>query len=351
MAERLGVYTDKIAAHQQIRPLVRSIVAYGREQSAGGAAAVARALWPGDRDTLQLIERGAVTPTSSTTAASLASTSVAQLVRLMGPKSASGALFAASMNLNFDTALSILVPGIQQSATGAGFVGQGAPIPILSMQIDGPTLSTQKIGVGFALSRELFDGSNAEVAVRVVVQENLSLAVDTLLFDSTAGDATRPAGLRNGVNAIVATAGGNNDAMVKDIANLTTAIAPVAGSLSNIVLIANPVEAVKIALRAVNVPFVVLSSGVLPAGTMLAVAVNALCVAADGSPRIATTKEAAIHMETLPLPISSVGTPNTVAAPLRSLWQTDCIAIRLTEDLTWALRTTGAIAWTQSVTW
>jgi hypothetical protein len=40
-----------------------------------------------------------------------------------------------------------------------------------------------------------------------------------------------------------------------------------------------------------------------------------------------------------------------VAAPVRSLWQTDTLGIRMLLDINWAMRRTGVIAWTQSVTW
>ena len=40
-----------------------------------------------------------------------------------------------------------------------------------------------------------------------------------------------------------------------------------------------------------------------------------------------------------------------VAAPARSLWQTDTLGIRMMLDINWAMRRTGVIAWTQAVTW
>jgi hypothetical protein len=33
------------------------------------------------------------------------------------------------------------------------------------------------------------------------------------------------------------------------------------------------------------------------------------------------------------------------------LWQTNSAALRMIFELSWALRTTGAVAWTQSVGW
>jgi hypothetical protein len=40
-----------------------------------------------------------------------------------------------------------------------------------------------------------------------------------------------------------------------------------------------------------------------------------------------------------------------VAAPVRSLWQTDTIGVRMLLDLNWGMRRTGVIAWTQTMTW
>ena len=61
---------------------------------------------------------------------------------------------------------------------------------------------------------------------------------------------------------------------------------------------------------------------------------------------------ATLHMEdTTPLAIGTVGSPNTVAAPVRSLWQTDTVGIRMIQPMNWTLRRSGVLAWTQSVTW
>jgi hypothetical protein len=46
-----------------------------------------------------------------------------------------------------------------------------------------------------------------------------------------------------------------------------------------------------------------------------------------------------------------VATPNTVAAPVRSLFQTDSLALRMIMQCNWTLRRTGTLAWTQSITW
>jgi hypothetical protein len=70
------------------------------------------------------------------------------------------------------------------------------------------------------------------------------------------------------------------------------------------------------------------------------------------TPRFAVSNEATLHEEdTTPLPLSATGTPNTVAAPMRSLFQTDSIAIRLSLYVTWAMRRTGMVAVVVGATW
>jgi len=97
----------------------------------------------------------------------------------------------------------------------------------------------------------------------------------------------------------------------------------------------------------------VLASAGLANGIVMAIAVNALAVAGGNDPpKISVSTTGALHMEdTNPLPLASVGTPNTVAAPMRSLFQTATIAMRLIANLTWAMRAPGGVAWVQNVTW
>jgi hypothetical protein len=74
--------------------------------------------------------------------------------------------------------------------------------------------------------------------------------------------------------------------------------------------------------------------------------------ATGDAPSFVASDQATLHMEdTTPLAIGTAGTPNTVAAPVRSLFQTDSIGIRMTMDLNWALRRAGVVAFVSSVTW
>src|SRR5204863_366579 len=62
--------------------------------------------------------------------------------------------------------------------------------------------------------------------------------------------------------------------------------------------------------------------------------------------------QAVLHMEdTTPLAIGTVGAPNTVAAPVRSLWQTDSIGIRMLLDINWAIVRTAVVSVRTAVSW
>jgi hypothetical protein len=72
---------------------------------------------------------------------------------------------------------------------------------------------------------------------------------------------------------------------------------------------------------------------------------------ARDAPRFSLSEEAAIHSDDQPTALSTVGSPNVVAAPMTSLWQQDLVAIRFVEFVTWAMARANRIASIASVTW
>jgi hypothetical protein len=358
--DRLSDYTDFIEREERIRPLIRAITAHGAvpDHHRTSAAQFAKERGWKDRDTLEAIEeqRAAVTITSTTTSG-LTNTAVLDLVSLLGPVSASSAVLSRGVQASFEGTTSITVPTVATAPTGFAFIAQGAPVPIRQMSFSAPTLTTKKVGAGWVMTRELMEGSNGEAFTRAAAAENLSLGVDAVLFDATGADTLRPAGLRSYAVTLTPTAIGanitQNDAMDKDLAALAGNVAAVAGSLSNIIFIASPDAAVKISLRTnKRFPYELFATSGLAAGTVMALAVNAFAVAADPAPRFSVSKVSAVHMEdTSPLQLGVAGAPNTVAAPTRSLWQTDSCAVKITFDCDWAMRSATGVSWVTGITW
>jgi HK97 family phage major capsid protein len=231
------------------------------------------------------------------------------------------------------------------------------------------TLSPKKMAVISTFTREIAEHSTPaiEELIRNAMQEDTSVALDTVLLDNVVADATRPAGIRNGVSVTTATAGGGFAALVGDIKALVGAlITSTNGNIRSPVWIMNPIQAISIALTqnaGGDFPFAaeingnrfqgypVIQSSTVTAGMVILIdAADFVSVEGD-APKFDISDTATLHMETAPAAISTVGAPNVVAAPVRSLWQTDTIGVRMLMDVNWALRRTGVVAWTQAVTW
>jgi hypothetical protein len=94
----------------------------------------------------------------------------------------------------------------------------------------------------------------------------------------------------------------------------------------------------------------VITSTTMTADTLIILDAADFITATGDVPNFSVSDQAVLHMEdTTPLAIST--TTTAVAAPVRSLWQTDSIGIRMIMDINWALRRTGVVALLTSPTW
>jgi hypothetical protein len=71
--------------------------------------------------------------------------------------------------------------------------------------------------------------------------------------------------------------------------------------------------------------------------------------ALEGTPTIDAGREATLHYDTVPAQIVTAG--GVVAAPTRSVFQTDTVALRLRWPISWALRDQRGVAFMQNVNW
>ena len=97
----------------------------------------------------------------------------------------------------------------------------------------------------------------------------------------------------------------------------------------------------------------VLQSTTITAGMVILIDAADFVSATGDEMRFDVSDQATLHMEdTTPLPIAT-GPQGTgvLATPTRSLFQTDCLGLRMVMDLNWALLRTGTVAWTDTVTW
>jgi hypothetical protein len=94
----------------------------------------------------------------------------------------------------------------------------------------------------------------------------------------------------------------------------------------------------------------IIDSATVPAKTLILVDAADFVVAGGEAPRMEMSDQATLHMEDTN-PTELVASPSTVAAPQRSLFQTDSLALRMVMPLNWLQRRAGTVAWTQAVTW
>lgn len=309
---------------------------------------VAARLWPHDRVTQEIVQRAASAPAMTSVAgwaAELAQRVVTDALEVLGPMSAGIQLLQQGLVLTLDHYGSISAPGFVAGVGSAGFVAEGQPIPVRQLVATPATLLPYKLCDIAVLTREMIESSNAEACIGSALARSQGLALDAVLFDANAATAARPAGLRNGISALTpSNASDMQTAVIEDIAALFNAAATVGGP-GPYVLVASPGRAMSMRIRMtryganaeqLTVGIVVGTPAV--GNDVLVVAAQALVSAFGLEPEIEAANAAALHMSDTPL---AVGT----AAPAKSMFQTDSVALKVRWPMTWALRDSRGVAW------
>jgi hypothetical protein len=332
--------------------------ATGDHFGAVSAERIARRMWPDDGGVTGLILRGATAPADRTTtgwAATVAHNVVGDFIGSLAPISAGANLLNAAPRVSLEGVNSINFPRRLNplAATDVAWIGELGPMPIPVMQIgSGSTLGpARKLCSAVVFTREVAESSAAEVVMRTLLRESCAFSLDAALFSNAAASSVRPAGILNGVAPLAAAPAGDETAMANDLTKLAAAIAPAA---SGLVYIAHPAQAAATRIRRgatfVDVP--VWPTLGVAAGTIIALDPAAFASAFGPEPEISSSTETLVHLEdTTPAQIGTAGSPNVVAAPTRSLFQTDAIAVRLILRCAWTWRVPGAVAWISSATW
>lgn len=272
------------------------------------------------------------------------------------------ALLGKGMSLEFDRWGTLTMPRRTKGGAGGGFVAEGAPIRVGKVTVGSATLTPKKMGVIVAFSKELAKRSTPAIEgiVRQAILEDTSEILDPILLDATAASTARPAGLLNSVAAVgTGFAGGDYGAVREDIRAL---VAPfhTANAADGIVVLMNPTQGLNMSLmegpvgdpnwlERIKDRVSFIESTNVPAGRLIAIRASDFA-GAGGNPDFDVSEQATIHMEdTTPLEIVA-GTP-TVADPVRSLWQTNSVGIRMLMDVSWVMRRDGMVQWVNGTSW
>jgi hypothetical protein len=313
------------------------------------ATEILEANWPNDV-MAGMLTRAAVTPT---TTANFPSSSRFAFLSGLAPQSAAVRLFAICNRVDMAGVYSLIVPAATTSPVPV-FIGEGSPMPmkdgVIAPTIIGP-VRKMMLGVGIASELEFAVPETASTIISRLIGEQASKSLDAVVYDNVAADATRPAGLLNGVTPIAATAGGGLVAIATDLANIADAIATAGGNTDTIVFVANPRQAIVLRLLAPSsFNYTVIGCAALADGTIVGIAPDAVVSGYDGVPEIEVSKYGTAQFEnTTPLPI--VDGSGTVAAPVRSSWQTDTLFLKLRLKCCWGPLATGMVQVVNSTSW
>jgi hypothetical protein len=303
---------------------------------------VCRRLWPNDRAAPLLVSRSAVNPGTTTAtgwATETAQQAAAAFFGSLAPASAAAGLIERGLSVTMRRASTMAVPARSGSPVTLPWVAEGGVIPVRIESVAAPILDPRRMATIVAFSRELARRSSAEAVVTAMLREEASLALDSGYFSAAAGSSSTHAGLLYNITPL-ATAGNADD----DLAQLAAAVG-VGGSAGGIVFVAGPGRAAAISIRSPTLRVPVLASAAVPATQIIAVDASALVHAFGDSPEITASEEALLHM-------TDTASGSIMAGdPVRSLYQTAGIALRLIVDVGFVARRSGAVATVTGIYW
>ena len=352
-----------------VRSVSTIVMAVGRRESLGQVLANTY----GNDEATGIVLRAATGPALTTQvgwAAELVETVNAEFLDRLMPDAIYPRLAARGARFTFGRAGAIKIPARASTPTLAGaWVGEGAPKPVKQAAFTTVTLLPTKLAVISLFTEEIAEHSTPaiEQIIRDAMRDDTSAAIDGFLIDNVAGSATRPPGLLNGLTTLTPSAAANaTDKMIADLKALIGAIVAANGGRS-IVLLMNPAQALGINFATTSAGLLfsgtdeagrrfgvdILVSNTVPAGTVIAVDAADFASATGDVPRYSISDQATVHQEdTSPLALAT-GPQGTavVATPMRSLWQTDTIGVRMTWPIHWRMRRAGMVAFMSGVTW
>jgi HK97 family phage major capsid protein len=263
----------------------------------------------------------------------------------------------------FDTAL-----GISTSAGAGYWVGEGQPKPLTSFNFDKTTLTPLKCANIVVLTQELLmrESANAEVMVRDEMRNALVQLIDTAFIDPTnAGTANvKPASVANGASHSAASGTGDADDVRADLRSLINEFIVANQQGGEIVIVMRATDALgaSMMVNALGQPefpnismsggalfpgLSVITSQVVPAGTIIALQPSEIFLADDGGFKVDMSTEASLQMLDNPTNASADGT----ATSMVSMFQTNSVAFLCERIINWKKRRSTAVAYLTGAAW
>jgi hypothetical protein len=343
------------------RALVRVATAYAAAAARGPGYSPYQQLlgmFPRDQVARALCQRAASAPATigqTGWADVLAITAVSAFIRDLRD-SAAAVLINAGVRLNLTGAGRVSLPRVSSRGV-AGWVTEGSVIAVAQgVTTSGALIRPYKIGLIESLSRESLEHSQpggAESWMEVVLRDVARATLDSSLFSSTAESGARPPGLVAGITPLTASTSTESiSAATADFRALVDSIVTNQGS-SAVLFFCSPGRALAAKSLLPAIAPQIHGSAFISSAELFAACPETFCSAFDPDPEITASAQVDLHFEdTTPVDIGTVGTPDIVAAPSKSMFQTDSIAFRMILKAAWGLRIPNTAAWIQTgMTW
>jgi HK97 family phage prohead protease/HK97 family phage major capsid protein len=306
-------------------------------------------------------------------AAELVQTIWADFMQVLLPLSVFPKLSAKGLALTFGAAGRIIIPTRSLTPSIAGsFVGEGQPIPVRQGAFASQTLTPKKMAVITTWTREMDEHSipAIEGLLRQAIMEDTAIALDTVLLDNNPATTIRPPGLRSFQAGLVPSAATPFANFVADYEALYGGLLTLTnGNVRAPTMLLNPIQTLSLSMMqppaaaAPLFPFTamldtgrllkadLIESSTVPPGMAIMVDAADFTGAGQEGPRLEISDQATLHMEdTTPADIVGGASPGTPAYPVKSMWQTDSLALRLIMFTNWTMRRPVA-TWMTGVVW
>jgi len=254
-----------------------------------------------------------------------------------------------------DGSLSIPFRDISDSLAG-DWIAEGDAIPVKQDKFGTVKLAPQKMGVITTFTKELMKKSTPAIEglVKAHMISDTQDVLDKTFLDANAATAVRPAGLEAGAGAtnIVASTGATVGDIEKDIQGVFERFSALHMGGTGVVIM-NPARKRGLSFkqnalgqypfRGENIldGFNIITSTNVPADKVYFVDDKALAFGLEQGVEFDVSTQATLVMSA---PASAISDGTTVAAePIRSMFQTDTIAIKQTLALTWKQIRTGGV--------
>lgn len=263
----------------------------------------------------------------------------------------------AGMRISFGKDAAINIPYRDGKGTLAGdFVAEGDPIPVKQDKFATLKLAPSKLGVITTFTKEIMRKSTPAIEglLRNHMMQDTAEVLDKVFLDATAASAVRPAGLEAlaGAGNIVASAGSTVGDIEKDIQGAFERMSALnLGGSGTIVM--NPARKRGLDFKQNALGqypfkgrdflegFNVVTSTNVPTDKVYIIDSKALIFGLDQGVEFEASTQATLVMAA---PADAIGDGTKVTTePVRSLYQTDTLAIKQTLALTWALARKGGV--------